>query len=97
VGQRLGLLGPAQIGAPDGADHQRAAGEQRLGPAISVQDEGVVVRGVAERCDRLERQLPAEVITSRSLTGRCGVTSSDAAGATKVALARAASAKLPVT
>ena len=29
VGQRLGQIGSAQVGAPDGADHQRTAGEQR--------------------------------------------------------------------
>ena len=44
MGQRFGLVGTAQVGAPDRADHQRTPGEQRHRAAVAPEEVGVVVR-----------------------------------------------------
>ena len=55
VGQRLGQFRAAQIGASDGADHQRATAEQRCRRAAVLEQVDVVVGGVTGRGDRPQR------------------------------------------
>ncbi len=53
--QLHGQIGTAQIGTPDGADHQRTPGEQTDRPAVSSEQVGMMVRGVARCGDRGQR------------------------------------------
>ena len=85
VRQRHRQFWPAQIGPAHGADHQRTTGEQRYRLAVLGQQVGVVIRGVAWRRERAQRDSGANSTISPSTTGRCGVSRCDAAGATKTA------------
>ena len=47
VGERLGEVGTVQVGAADGADHQRPAREQGDVDAVAVEHVDVMVRRVS--------------------------------------------------
>ena len=99
VGEPLGEIGTVQIGAADGADHQRPAREESDVDAVALEHIDVMVAGVAlvSRSPAMTRPARARRDPRRT-TPKCGVASLAAAGATNVTPSWAAArAGLPVT